>query len=161
MPEVFPPNYAMQLRRRAQSSAASGVSRKTFDYATAAQTSDPKMETHGPSRLAYARSLRETDSTCPRHCPKSSHPLGPRSVGAVFYLHSDRPAHPAPTALAGAGTACWDQFSPGGSAAGTAAVNITERVMFGNRKRPFLFWFTQGVEAYTGCFVRPALQSEM
>src|SRR5437667_8218633 len=151
----------MQLRRRAQSSAASGVSRKTFDYATAAQTSDPKMETHGPSRLAYARSLRETDSTCPRHCPKSSHPLGPRSVGAVFYLHSDRPAHPAPTALAGAGTACWDQFSPRMRAAGTAAVNINWRVMFGNRNDFFCFGLPKRPKLYTDRFYLGPPQLQM
>ncbi len=73
------------------------------------------------------------------HKSASSHPLGPRSIGAVFYLHSDRPAHPASPALAGAGAACWDQFSPRRRAAGSAAVNIAVAVMFGNRNELFYF----------------------
>src|SRR5436190_244769 len=71
------------------------------------------------------------------HKSASSHPLGPQSIGAVFYLYPDR--NPASPALAGARAACRDQFSPGGGAAGSAAVNITVTVMFGNRNELFYF----------------------
>ena len=74
------------------------------------------------------------------------------SIGAVFYLYPDRPAHPASPALAGAGRTRRHRFSRRRKTAGTAAVNITGRVMFGNRNELFYFGLPNRPKLYTGDF---------